>query len=345
MIMALPRGFRKNLKLGKQKVGPERRQELLDDIANQGTFLPKGVDFSDMDKSVVDSISKDFTFEVDGKKVPVIFLTIQKWSELSRTWEHSDDFGNIKMPFISVVRVTSVSNGTNQNGYWNEVGIQKYSYVKVPTYEGGRRGVDVYKIPQPASVDVHYEVRLFTNRMAHINMFNEIIQKRFQSRQHYVFPNEHPMPLILDSISDESKTDDFDKRRFYVQMAEMRLLGYLLYEDEFEVVPTVNRIVVNEEIIQPKVKTSYKVKKKGNITELTYYFVIKPKTNNRFDFKSDFDIKFSSIETDNLNNISFKVNGVPVTLPFIVMAGDVIHVNFQKDFYKTANFELHGKIL
>ena len=41
--MALPKKIKKHLPLIPEKVGRERRQEMLDDITNDGTFLPKSI--------------------------------------------------------------------------------------------------------------------------------------------------------------------------------------------------------------------------------------------------------------------------------------------------------------
>ena len=38
---------------------------------------------------------------------------------------------------------------------------------------------DLYKIPQPTSVDLSYEIRIFTGKMKDLNKFNEKIQKTF----------------------------------------------------------------------------------------------------------------------------------------------------------------------
>jgi hypothetical protein len=56
------------------------------------------------------------------------------------------------------------------------------------------------------------------------------------------------MPLKLESIGDESNIEDFENRRFYVQMFEMKLLGYILDEDDYEVVPTINRTMLTIEV-------------------------------------------------------------------------------------------------
>jgi hypothetical protein len=37
------KGYRTNINIKNQKIGPERRQEILDNISDKGTFLPRGV--------------------------------------------------------------------------------------------------------------------------------------------------------------------------------------------------------------------------------------------------------------------------------------------------------------
>jgi hypothetical protein len=97
------------------------------------------------------------------------------------------------------------------------------------------------------SVDLMYEVRLFTNKMKDLNKFNRKIQ-RASSQINHINVNGHPMPLKLESIGDESNIEDFENRRFYVQMFEMKLLGYILDEDDYEVVPTINRTMLTIEV-------------------------------------------------------------------------------------------------
>jgi hypothetical protein len=247
-MCALPKGFIKNIKIVKPKTGVAKREELIDDFSKGGTFLPRGVMYEDMDKSFIDFVDKDLTLSVDGEKVPVIFLTLQRWSEFSKTWQHSDKYKNIKMPFITVVRQPNPQVGNNQSGLYNIPGRNNYTYYKVPTFEGGRKGIDVYKVPQPTSVDITYEVRIFSNKFRDLNKLNTKVLKAFNSIQYYIKVKGHPMPLILNSIGDESNIDDFENRRFYVQPFEIVLQGFILDEDDFEVIPAVNRILVITEI-------------------------------------------------------------------------------------------------
>ena len=76
----IPKGFKNNLKITPTKIGPARRREILNDIADKGTYLPNGVSEEDMDETFVSFINKDLSISVDGVKVPILFLTIQRWS-------------------------------------------------------------------------------------------------------------------------------------------------------------------------------------------------------------------------------------------------------------------------
>jgi hypothetical protein len=353
-MCALPKGFRKNIKITRDKVGPERRQEILDDIANQGTFLPRGVSYEDIDGTFIRFIDEDLEIVIDGEKVPVIFLTLQRWAEFSKTWQHSDKYKNIKMPFITVVRLPNPQVGTNQAGLWNIPGRNTYTYMKVPTNEGGRVGIDVYKIPQPTSVDFTYEVRLFCNRMRDLNKLNTKVQHAFQSIQSYVRVNGHPMPITLQNIGDESNIEDFEKRKFYVQPFEMLLAGYILDEDSFEVIPAVNRAMalfeISDRVRQPLLRIE--ADKVNNV--INFEIIYKPRSEKDFSFIAEYDMTLTNISgVENITNIIIKAdgiekfNGLSITGPteFFIGAGQSVFISVVKDLNQTCKFQLSGYLI
>jgi hypothetical protein len=351
-MASLPKGFRKDINIVRQPYGFEQRQGYLDDISRKGTFLPRGVMYEDMDTTFIEFVEKDLAIEIDGKKVPVLFLTLQRWSEFSKTWEFSDKYRDIEMPFITIVRQPNPQVGRNQAGLFNIPGRKTYTYIKVPTFEGGRTGVDTYKIPQPTSVDLTYEVRLFCNRMRDLNKLNQLIQKIFQSRQYYIRVNGHPMPVHLEGIGDESNIDDFENRRFYVQPFEMVLYGYILDESDFEVIPTINRAFITTELLDlvPNVKLKIKPTELPNV--LTYNFIFKNGSPNSFSFNVDCDTKFTKITNlSNISNIIIKVNNITVingkniSTPIVVNANDLIFINITRETSDNSDFTLVGKII
>ena len=352
--MGFPKGFIKNIRLTRPKVGPARRQEILDDIANQGTFLPRGVAYEDIDREFIEFVDKDLEIVIDGEKVPVIFLTLQRWAEFSKTWQHSDKYKNVKMPFITIVRQPNPQVGTNQAGLFNIPGRNTYTYMKVPTYEGGRTGVDMYKIPQPTSVDFTYEVRFFANKMRDLNKLNVKVHHAFQSIQAYVRVNGHPMPITLKSIGDESNIDDFNKRRFYVQPFEMLLAGYILDEDQFKIIPAVNRMMAVLEIDENPVQPFIKVKAEKGNNRITWDIIYKPRIEPEFSFVSEYDIKITDLTgIENITNVEITVNGnvvfngiiVTGQNQFVINAGDTVFINVTKDFYKTCKLQLNGFLI
>jgi hypothetical protein len=347
----MPKGYITNIDITNGKIGPERRQEILDGIADPGTFLPRGVNAEDMDSSVVDFFNADdgLSISIDGEKVPVIFLTIQRWNEFSKTWNFSDKYKNIKMPFITILRKPDIQQGQNQAGLWNIPGRRTYTYMKVPTWDGARRGVDTYKVPQPVSVDLTYEVRIFTTRMKDLNLFNTAIQLAFQSRQCYINVKGHPMPLHLESIGDESNIDDFENKRFYVQSFEVTLLGYLLDETQYEVIPTINRTVVAMEIDERKIYNDvfFGATRKDNVAN--FAFIFKPRSNYQFSFTLQYDVTFTSLqEIKNISRIIITVNGTVIfdgtilNSPLILSANDVVDIRVTKNYLTTGEFKLIG---
>jgi len=349
--MAMPKGYMTNINIKPSKIGFPRRQEILDDISDRGTFLPRGVLEEDMDQTFLEFLNSDerMSLSIDGEKVPVIFLTIQRWTEFSKTWQFSDKFKNIELPFITVVRKPDIQQGQNQAGLWNIPVSRTYTYMKVPTWDGVRRGVDLYKIPQPTSVDLTYEVRLFTNRMKDLNRFNRLIQRAFQSRQCYITVNGHPMPLHLEAIGDESNIDDFEKRRFYVQLFEMKLLGYILDENDFEIVPTVNRNIIAIELDEERVYNDVVFEPLSIAQTATFSFVFKPNSDNTFSFRSSYDVNFIQLaEIIGITRVVISVNGVGLfdgtvfTNPLMVRANDVVDIRVYKNPLVIGSFKLIG---
>lgn len=350
----MPKGYITNIDITNGKIGPERRQEILDGIANQGTFLPRGVNAEDMDSSVVDFFNSEdgLSISIDGEKVPVIFLTIQRWNEFTKTWSFTDKYKNINMPFITILRKPDIQQGQNQAGLWNIPGRRTYTYMKVPTWDGARSGVDLYKVPQPVSVDLTYEIRIFTTKMKDLNLFNTAIQLAFQSRQCYINVKGHPMPLHLESIGDESNIDDFENKRFYVQTFEVTLLGYLLDESQYEVIPTINRTVIATEIeIKNDIVNDVLFSSNVNNNTIEFSFIFKSKINKQYNFILENNVNITQLlDINKINRVTIFSNGVSIfdgtvlSTPLILSAGDLITIKINKNNLSIGSFKLIGSI-
>jgi hypothetical protein len=246
--MAAPK-IKKHLPLIPTKVGVERRQELYEGIVEDGTYLPKGVLHADLDKGFLEFVKDRLKLVVDGKTVPTVdkIITTQSWSQFTETWKFQDLDKNVSLPFIITVRQPEVKYGKYQGGAANIPERLRFFYYSVPTWDGQRKGVDVYKIPQPVPVDITYNVKIFCNRMRELNEFNKILMQTFTSKQAYVKIKGHYMSMLLEDPTDES-TKEIEKRKYYIQTYKITLRGFLLDEEEFQVSPGVTRQVTMFEV-------------------------------------------------------------------------------------------------
>lgn len=254
--MALPSTYKKKVNVTTQaadieypthmvSAAAERMKEM---IIDKDTYLPKGVLHNDLDAGFKSFIKDSVELILNGERVPVFMMGIQKWSEFAQTWQFADEYKNVKIPFINIVREPDTKPGTNPSVIYNIPQGKVFTYAQVPTWDGQRKGVDVYKIPQPIPVDITYEVRLYAFRQQDLNKFNKLILKNFQSRQAYTVVNGHYIPIILEETTDESEVGDLNSKRFYVQLYTFTLLGFLLDPEDFEVSPMINRVFTIGEV-------------------------------------------------------------------------------------------------
>jgi len=255
--MGLPKKIKKNIPLTQPNTLLQRRQDLVDMINKDGTYLPKSLLHADLDKGFLDFVKEDLKVVVDGKVIPMIdiLVTTQNWSQFTETWDIQNLDKNIEPPFISVVRIPEVKYGTNPSLLYNIPNRKQYFYAQVPTWDGQRNGMDIYKIPQPVPVDITYQVKIVCNRMRELNEFNKIVLEKFASRQAYRNIKGHYIPIIQGNISDESVMD-IEKRKYYIQSYEFTMLGFLIDENEFEVSPAISRVLTMYEVEKEPKKRS-----------------------------------------------------------------------------------------
>jgi hypothetical protein len=156
---------------------------------------------------------------------------------------------NVSPPFITVVRNPEIKYGSLPSLQWTIPNRKEFYYASVPSFDGNRINVDVYKIPQPVPVDIKYSVKIICNRMRELNTLNKTILQKFSSKQAYTQIKGHYIPIIMDNVSDESVMD-VEKRKYYIQSYEFTMMGFLMDEDEFEVKPGVERVFQLYEITQ-----------------------------------------------------------------------------------------------
>lgn len=255
---------------GKQLL--DRRQELLDRITKADSFLPDSILHDDLDLGMLEFVKKNFIVVSDGANIPVIerILTIQRWGEFTNEWKFADDDGNIKLPFIAVVRRPDAQPGTNPVTQRTIPDRSTFYYASVPTWNGTQMGADVYKIPQPVAIDISFDVTIVCTKFRDINRFNKIILQKFSSRQAYTTVKGHYIPIVLDSIEDNTPMSTLDGRRFYLQNYKFTMLGFLIDSEEFEVKPAVSRMFLTNEFVRGNNVIKRYINKTIDITVATF---------------------------------------------------------------------------
>ena len=245
--MSVPK--KRQLNITPSKVGQSRIDELLTDTDKKTSYFPPGISIKDLETGMMDFI-RELNFTIGGEKVPVVFLPGERWSEFSRNWQYLDQDKNVVMPVIIIRRSAPPSHGTSVITKYNIPGRKTFTYMRIPTLDGGGyRGVDIYKIPQPTSVDCRFELRLFSHYIQDMNKFGELLLIDFSSRQSYQKIKGFYMPIIIDgNPSDESTIENFDGDRFYSQVYSLILMGYIQDEQEFEISKGVKKVIFFTEV-------------------------------------------------------------------------------------------------
>ena len=273
--MGLPNKIKKNIPLTESKTFLPRRQELLDKINKDGTYLPKSLLHADLDRGFLDFVKNDLKVVVEGKTIPTvdIIITTQNWSQFTETWNFQNIDKNAEPPFITTIRQPEVKFGTNPSLLYNIPNRRQYFYAQVPTWDGQRNGMDVYTIPQPVPVDITYSVKIICNRMRELNKLNQVILEKFSSRQSYAVIKGHYIPIVMGNITDESVME-VETRKYYIQSYDFTMLGFLIDEDEFEVSPSITRVLTSTEFDPQNTKRQRKIKEVSKSFQTDALFVV-----------------------------------------------------------------------
>ena len=258
--MAIPKkSVKPSIPLNYPKTLLPRREQIKDMITKDGTYLPKSLLYADLDRGFLDFVKEKFNIVSEGKKIPVvdILITTQNWSQFVETWDFQNIDKNIEPPFITVIRNPEVKYGNNPAVMYNIPNRKMYYYMEVPTWDGNRKGSDIYKIPQPVPADFKYTVAIICNRMRDLNTLNQRVLETFASKQAYQTINGHYIPIINDAFADESVMD-LEKRKYYIQKYDFTMMGFLIDEEQFEVSPAISRTFQVIETDQRNIKRKQK---------------------------------------------------------------------------------------
>ena len=333
--------------------GYNRRLDIMKMPLENNSFLPKTVNYKDIDLSVKEWVDKIKINGDDGKAFPTITLySSQRFSEYSQTWKYTDSNNNLLLNFKTVSRDNNPQYGSIQNKYYNIPGDIFFTINKKRVLDdNGNESFRVLKMRQPLAVDLIFKMSIFTNKYELINEFNTKINRVFATRQTYISPNGYYMPMVLENISDESEYK-IDDRQFYSQTFNIKVMAFLITEEDFRVDEVPLKFGVNIDGLKKYIK-----KPEAEIEECDaespYYY--KPTIltltyplckTNKCKFTIDIDFVCEDIQMNNVkNNYKILNNGdeIDKTLPFKFNEGDEIEVIINKRLIdKESKFIMNG---
>ena len=257
MSFIQPKPYMDRLRLRNHARGVERRRNMSKIILEKNTPFPKPVEYEDIDSAFFDWVDKKLEVVYNGKRLPTYKLfSNQKLSEYTQTWKNLDETGNIVMNFKTITRENNPQHGESQGGNYNVPGNRDYPMFYVPVLqENGEEAYDLYSMKQPLSVNFLYTVTIICNKYELLNKFNELMHYEFSALECYISPNDHPMPMVIENITDESEYS-IDDRKFYAQAYQIKLMAYVIRKEDFKVTKIPSRFIVR--ILTDESKRKYK---------------------------------------------------------------------------------------
>lgn len=220
------------------KYGFDRIEELMRAADTKTKFLPRTIKFEDIDLEVKNFIDEgELRLVIDGNKVPVFYLENDRWGEFSKTWKFMDEDKNVPTPYVTIRR-TDKKPGTRLGTKWRIPQGRTFRFLDVPILDEGQIINLRFKMPEPTNVDLSYEVRLFTKYRVDVNEYDKLMLKTFASRQGYIFVKGNPMPLLLENLEEANTIENIDGDRYYVSIYQIKALGFIQNEEEFEITKT-----------------------------------------------------------------------------------------------------------
>lgn len=315
----MSRNFKNKLSLFDKAYGKTRRENLVKEVLQDNTPLPKPVEYSDIDKEFEKWVDEDLSITYDGEKIPTyMLLSNQRFTEYLQSWSSVDEKKNFMLNFKAITRENNPKLGSLNGESRNIPGDVSFLMKRVEAVDkAGRRYYIDYKVKQPIPMDFLYTISLVTNKYELLNKFNMMINEKFKAINCYIRPNGHFMPMRLEDISDESEYS-IDNRQFYSQSYIIKVMGYIMPEDSF----------VTEEVPILKLYFGESERRKtyAEIEEIDCGDGFNPyeyqklkltlnidKCDESYKFKIDTPFKATNIDSTNVLSYSIYINDVKYT--------------------------------
>lgn len=235
-MLIQPKPYMDKLKLRHHAFGVERRRNMSKMILEKGTPFPSPIEYSDIDEAMFRWVEEHIQITYDGKRLPTYKLySTQRLSEYIQEWDKQDETGNPIINFKTVTRENNPQKGESQGNYFNIPGHKDFAMFYVPVLqENGTEAYDKYTMKQPFQVNFIYSISIVANKMEIINEMNELMHYEFSAIDCYISPNNHPMSMTLEDVSDNSEYA-IDDRKYYSQTYKVKVRGYIIRKEDYKV--------------------------------------------------------------------------------------------------------------
>ena len=341
----MSRNYKNIIKLKRDIVGKERRENLVKEVLQDNTPLPKPVEYEDIDKEFERWVSEELDISFEEQKLPTyLMLTNQRFSEYLQSWQHVDEKKNLILNFKAITRENNPKLGSIVGDTRNIPGDIDFLMKRVQAVDrSGHRYFIDYRVKQPISIDLIYTVSIFTNKYQLLNDFNMMMNEKFKAIDCYIRPNGHFMPMKLTDISDESEYN-IDDRRYYSQSYAITVMAYIMPKDSFSVVeqPMLVLECFDGEVKPKTIIESFDPDIECDDNPKSAYEQIEvittiPRDKMGHGFRIDCDSEITSIVIQNVRYFRMSINGTYVDL-------DKYLNNIESSCYKDVEITLDEPI-
>jgi hypothetical protein len=222
--------------------------KLLDNEFENHAFLPQKLELEDMDKGIFNYL-KDLNLTVPdetgkARPIPIVYNSQELWAERRMNWKNMrSEYGEeLTRPFLVLTR-TAVKKGISPLRRTIPV-KKKFTWLKVPTFDGTLKGYALYKIPQPTWVDAVYELVLVTTYVVDTNEFyHSMLSDVYADGQVYMDINGYWISTIIDDPS-ETRQEDMASEKVYEVTFPITVRGKIVDPTQFEKVNAINKIQI-----------------------------------------------------------------------------------------------------
>ena len=222
--------------------------KFLDNDFENYAFLPNKLDIVDIDQGLSNFIKKlNITVQDETgnlRVVPLVFNSQELFAERRMNWKgmRSEYGEELTRPFMVLTRKI-VKPGTSPLKRTIPV-KKKFTWAKVPTFDGTLKGYVLYKMPQPTYIDVEYELVFVTTYVDDANRYyTSIIRDAYSDGQGYMNINGYHISSKIEDPS-ETREDDMSSEKIYQVTFPIIVHGKLVDPTKFEKVNTINKIQI-----------------------------------------------------------------------------------------------------